>query len=85
MFIISPGLCTAVKFFGLSVNTLLQSIMQMQSQNFFTKHFGSVLLTALWSGHAMKFFNYLAITGTKVLHICEIFAVFPLNLSPISW
>ena len=57
----------------------------MQSRNFFSKHFGSVFLTALRSGHAMKFFKYLAITGSKVLHICEIFAAFTLNLYPISW
>ena len=82
MFIVWAGLCLRS---GVSMNIWLQSIMQMQSRNFFLKHFGSVLLTAPRFGYAMKFFKHLTITGTKVLHICEIFAAFTLNLYPISW
>ena len=57
----------------------------MESQNFFSKYFGSVLLTAPCSGHAIKFFKHLGLTGTKVLHICEIFSTSTFNMYPVFW
>ena len=67
------------------MNISLQSIMQLESQNFFSKYSGSVLLTAPCSGHAVKFFKHLGLTETKVLHICEIFSTFTFNMSPVFW
>ena len=57
--------------------------MQMHSRNFFSNLVGNVSLTAPRSGHPMKLFKHFVITETKVLHIYEIFAAFPLNLFTI--